>query len=151
MIVKSPLFETELEYIGTGSLVVCFTLDDFKGHSACVCLVSYSQILHIWKALVCLAGSWDEVTVPEKQSCFCILMTVWSGTASRKHKAANQNARFVRAEWERQGFFFFFVSVVNMCADNKIYSVKKKKKKALVFSTYRQLKHYSSIRIIYKY
>lgn len=34
---------------------------------------------HIWKALVCLAGSWDEVTVPEEQSCFCILMTMWSG------------------------------------------------------------------------
>lgn len=86
MTVKSPLFETELENIGTGSLVVCFALDDFKGYSACVYLVSDSQILHIWKALVCLAGSWDEVTVPEEQSCFCILMTVCSGTASRKIK-----------------------------------------------------------------
>lgn len=105
MTVKSPLFETEPENIGTGSLVVCFTLDYFKGHSACVYLVSDSQILHIWKALLCLAGSWDEVTVPKKQSCFCLLMTVWSSTASRKRKAANQDARFVRTKCEGRGFF----------------------------------------------
>lgn len=42
-----------------------------------VCVVFSSHaaygLPHIWKILLCLAGSWDEVTVPEKQCCFCLL------------------------------------------------------------------------------
>lgn len=96
---------------------MCCASDEFKGDSVCVYLVSDSQILHIWKALVCLAGSWDEVTVPEEQSCFCILMTVWSGTRSRKIK---QPIRMLGLQElsENGGLFLALTSLVNMCGTN---------------------------------